>query len=177
MNPSWPFDCYWNGLRCSQVVCHIRVARFQTHTAGAIPQLVCCSVMCKEFESESRENRVDSAWRKFPRWVPSIPTPLPLQIYGVTCALRSGQTPLFHFLRLLRCRSNSGEANAVRLLNYERWAWVIPVIKSKGAGPMPHGTMVLLCRCTLCCGLRMKFPASARKLLKQAAFHFIWEIT
>lgn len=95
--------------------------------------------------SESRKSRVDSAWRKFPRWVPSIPTPLPLQIYGLTCAPRSGQTPLFHFLRLPRCRSNSGEANAGRLLNYERWAWVIPVIKSKGAGPMPHGTMVLLC--------------------------------
>lgn len=104
------------------------------------------------------------------------PSPPPLQIYGLTCALRSGQTPLFHFLRLPRCRSNSGEANAGRLLNYERWAWVIPVIKSKGAGPMPHGTMVLLCLCSLRCGLWMKFLASARKLSKQVAFHFIGEI-
>lgn len=128
----------------------------------SLPVLSCV----KSRGSESRENRVDSAWRKFPRWVPSIATPLPLQIYGLTCAPRSGQTPLFHFLRLPRCRSNSGEANAGWLLNYERWAWVISVIKSKGAGPMPHGTMVMLCGCTLRRGLRMKFPASAPKLSK-----------
>lgn len=149
------------------------MAHFQTHTAGALPRLASCSVMCEESPVwEQRKAEWTQLDANSQGESPLHPNPLPLQIYGLTCAPRSGQTPLFHFLRLPRCRSNSGEANAGRLLNYERWAWVIPVIKFKGAGPVPHGTTVLLCGLHLAPWPSDEIPSVCTKAVKTSGISF-----
>lgn len=161
--------------------CHFRVAYFKTqHNQSFFPspsptlenlQLLFCHVWRGVGLKAEKQSGLSLTW--IPKVSPFHPTPSQCKKYGLTCAPRSGQTPLFHFLRLPSCRSNRGEANAGRLLNYERWAWVIPVIRSKEAGPMPHGSMILFCGCTLHLGLQMKFPAFAGKLPKRAWFYFI----
>lgn len=110
-------------------------------------------------------------------WIPKVNSPPSLRCKNMGWPVLSEVVrPLyFIFLRLPSCLSNKGEANAGGLLNYERWAKVIPVIKSKEAGPKPHGSGILLCCCTL--HLQKKSTAFGGKLSKQACFYFAAKIT
>lgn len=104
--------------------------------------------MREEVWARKQTNRLDSAWREFPRWAQHphththITTTSPPHCKNMDWPLLSkgGQVLFISSCKVAELpQQQRGEANAGGLLNYERWARVISLIESKEAGSDPHG--------------------------------------
>lgn len=121
----------------------------------------------KRHESESRQ----TDWTQLDVNSQGEPTPLRCKNMGWPVLSEVVRPLYFIFLRLPSYLSNRAEANAGRLLNYKRWARVIPVIQSKEAGPKASWEW------NFCCVVASpdEIYSSQGKDVKTGLFWLCWE--
>lgn len=122
---------FWNSHKC---ICQ---SPFEN------PQLLFCHVWRGMSLKAEKQTGLSLTWIPKVRHLP--PPTSDVKTWADLCSLRWSDPFYFIFLRLPGCLSNRGEANAGRLLNYERWARVIPVIQSKEARPKASWERVFCC--------------------------------